>query len=1209
VIAGGGMSNAMGSNPTLNGCLFIGNSALSPYGDSDFGNVGGGMYNDNSSPTLNSCTFTSNQAVNGGGIYNRESTPTLTDCAFSGNSADDYGGGIMTLTDEPTINNLTIQENFAPFGDGGHIQDTHVDLQGDLNLEAGSLQSQLGQFDGFGRINLDLGTKLVVVGGTSVITTDINGPGDIEIDAGAQLIIENDAVVNLSGSSECNPDPNIGGHITVEGSLVVRGNATLMNSDVDVKLLDTEGANDIQYNNIRLMEASTGFGGEFFAGGTATIKCNTIVSEGDRYLDLDPDPDSNDRPTITNNKITVIIKEGTLGSRGTLLELRAADYDCGEPSNPNCWSGAYQVSPNSPGFTEDPSENWVLEKLFLDPNAKLNLTNRQGFEFQDFNDPNILSDVETVYVKELVLSPNSVLNTAMQTLYYQRLVDPCGVELVRDPNNPFAPLANGSRFQDIPVLGFSLAVIAMDDTTAPPHNEFDIRVRRRIRDPNDVQPESCIRYIDPDPSSCLEGSIERIDDDPNIPADACGVMEMRTQALDRESASSVAAKGCFARAGDEDITIKFEYMFLEDPYNEAEIIVYLSDKPEVGDGLVEVARIRPPAPGRPGSIGSGEFAVFSGTFYRGDLNFTRGTYVELELRGTSTRCWIDNWDPAVYCLTICGDYNLDLKVLVVDYLILLAEFGLAPVPDHKKCLDIVTDGIINADDLMAWNVGGAKNRCILQGASASATDEGAIDEALSSIVQLKTQDTNEPESLLICGKPPWGSGAYVPSYLYRIDGNTVDVTETESDGRLLTDRYSNIYQINGDLGLIRRDTATVVITPKKNINYGDSKVSVGFHNLDSDPETEGFLLADAVFHPDDPNTVYVVPVLVDPNDGNCPYMAAAKLELTGAGNYDLRELYGKNPAEESAPIPRDCNNVIRFVYDRDVQHLHEIEIDSDGNSLFILSCVFGDDPDGRNDNNWILIYEEARGNDSEIRVLLSDANEGDPNITGPTAMVVSSFDEKLYLASSAAAPNDSNNLMTEVYCLPITRDPDTNEANGLDFENIDIVRINCPAPDMDICDNSELCEPNSLVSVITSMAENPVDGELYVTGFTAPKFKEEAVFSSGAVGFFTTPILAVLPAGSTEPVEATEITNCDLTLPLSIVSTVEKCGGADIYVDGIVDQKDFAILAWYWLESNCAVLDDCEGADLEPEAQPDGDVDMADLGVLAEHWLETGCPE
>ena len=55
-----------------------------------------------------------------------------------------------------------------------------------------------------------------------------------------------------------------------------------------------------------------------------------------------------------------------------------------------------------------------------------------------------------------------------------------------------------------------------------------------------------------------------------IPAGAGGVMDMRTQASDWTQPTSIAAKGAFARAGDEDITVAFEYLFIDDTSTNAE---------------------------------------------------------------------------------------------------------------------------------------------------------------------------------------------------------------------------------------------------------------------------------------------------------------------------------------------------------------------------------------------------------------------------------------------------------------------------------------------------------------------------------------------------------------------------------------------------------------------------------------------------------------
>jgi hypothetical protein len=115
---------------------------------------------------------------------------------------------------------------------------------------------------------------------------------------------------------------------------------------------------------------------------------------------------------------------------------------------------------------------------------------------------------------------------------------------------------------------------------------------------------------------------------------------------------------------------------------------------------------------------------------------------------------------------------------------------------------------------------------------------------------------------------------------------------------------------------------------------------------------------------------------------------------------------------------------------------------------------------------------------------------------------------------------------------------------------------------------------------------------------------------------FYKPYLAAVPYDS-NTAEAVPLSdsdpNNDLSLPVSIVWTgplvEEKCGGADLDGSGDVSFPDFAILAWYWLDSDCASSSDCSGADLEPESIPDGDVDIKDVAVFVLHWLETGCTD
>jgi len=55
----------------------------------------------------------------------------------------------------------------------------------------------------------------------------------------------------------------------------------------------------------------------------------------------------------------------------------------------------------------------------------------------------------------------------------------------------------------------------------------------------------------------------------------------------------------------------------------------------------------------------------------------------------------------------------------------------------------------------------------------------------------------------------------------------------------------------------------------------------------------------------------------------------------------------------------------------------------------------------------------------------------------------------------------------------------------------------------------------------------------------------------------------------------------------------------DIVCPDGVNSLDFAVLARYWHEADCAALNDCNGADIDLS----GGVDFGDFGALAESWL------
>lgn len=62
---------------------------------------------------------------------------------------------------------------------------------------------------------------------------------------------------------------------------------------------------------------------------------------------------------------------------------------------------------------------------------------------------------------------------------------------------------------------------------------------------------------------------------------------------------------------------------------------------------------------------------------------------------------------------------------------------------------------------------------------------------------------------------------------------------------------------------------------------------------------------------------------------------------------------------------------------------------------------------------------------------------------------------------------------------------------------------------------------------------------------------------------------------------------------------------ADASIDGVVNFRDFTILASRWLDDDCGYADEwCDGADLDWSSK----VDIDDLVTLVKQWLEGTSP-
>ncbi|QOJ14699.1 MAG: hypothetical protein HRU75_08630 [Planctomycetia bacterium] len=966
----------------------------------------------------------------------------------------------------------------------------------------------------------------------TVLRGRITGTGQIAIDPGARLAIRGGGLVDLSGNTPgaiCE-DPALSqlwGQIAVDGTLLVE-DATVQNSKVEVTLADLLGQPQIVHNDIRLLDsvqagpAARAFGGEFFVRSGATIRCNVITSFGDRYLDLDPDP-QNRNPNIYDNLIRVIITQGANGPRGELLELRTQDRDHGIGGGT---SGAYPLAA-SPGY----DDAFALDVLEVRPGAKVNLTNRQGFVFQPPGSPY----PEAMYVRQLILRENAVLNLGLQRLYYQSIVVEAGAQIV-----------------DIPVLGFSLKVIAMEDAT-----EFDVRVRMRRRDPADEQPLA---------PPFREGSITRVaapippgEQNPiGDPANHGMLMRTRDEGAGSLNAASVAAHGAFARAAEADVVVAFRYRFvtptIQSGSGAGELVVYLSDDPELRDAsrlpepgyaarFTEIARVRPPAdPTRPGGLASGEFATFYGTFPRGLLNFTRGTYVELELRGNDAAVLIDDWDPQIYCFA-CADLNGSQGVDPLDYLVLLSETGssLDPLdPDaNRPCLDagVTGDRYVDLNDLLSWDTW-------LNGSQLNACGVGGIAGGCGGPATPVTGLTSE--GLIVAGKP---NGAGFEDRLFttslagacsgpaRLPASESDPSACHrSNGRLVRDSAGVLFQIHANQGLIRLDTAQAALAPGVDVStpIAGATVRVGMQLTGPSPyggiDFVGVPLLDVAFHPADNDVVFVAPVVVtepgDPQGLGRPYKAAAKLRLLGGGAFDVLEVYGTNPADPASGVSVNASGFGEIVFEPDFTRVREIEVDDRGN-VFVLATQY------LNQNDYLLIYTEGDGNASRrvinLASALPSAGLGGARLRGPAQMLVAqTAADRLYLAQSVY--EDASEIVRVSRCQ-ITRSGDA--ATGVSLHSVlDLSATAAAQGDVGF----------GYAAQLASMVEHPSDGRIFAAGYVQPVVPRDLsvtdplylqMFGPGA-GLASRAWLAEFGAAQAGAVNATALSCHSLALPLSI---------------------------------------------------------------------------
>jgi hypothetical protein len=1065
-------------------------------------------------------TITNGQADYGGAIRCVNADPQILTCVITGNTAANHGGGFYLDGSMATIADCVISNN-SP--DGIWIESGTAGLAGAIGLVSNDLA-------GGGTLQLQNDANLEMQG--SNIYCSLSGPGTIHSPIDSKLVIGGDAIINLSDPN----DPNAKGTIICDGQLQVKEEVQISSAHMVITVASIEN-NAVISNNLVTVNRIAPYG-QFFVEPNVVVSDNVIHADGDRYMNHDPLVSAGG---LVNNVISVTVTEGVDQAHGGLLELRGKDGYVSHSCPPEQF--LCQVPPGT--IPDWDINTWTLERLELITGAKLNLTNRSIYQAP--YDPG--SEDEVLYVRELILRENSVLNTGYNRVYYETLVKEAGAITT-----------------DEPLVGFSLTNIALDDET-----EFIIRVTHN-------------NFEDPADPGNNRIHVEQVF---GIPFDPAGMMRM-CNLLDNNTGQVVnaRAKGLFATADEDEVLIKFEYLFEgSGPGAEmAELVVSLSDVPEMlehddpdrADHYLEVARLYVPPAGQDGSIGSESLGVFEKTVPTGGMNFIRGVRMELELVGPEGTCLLmNNWDPYVACI-YCGDVTGDFAVTPRDFLTVLGECGGLSSSTNQQgqalyCLDgaFCADGFLSAADLSVsdweeWQISEGLvgslclDFCLDCGAGSGSGTSAASGFQTTSTAQYQTAGLGDLEGpILISGKRFDASGQdFMSDRLYEFDesfnfiGGPFAANNDRMNGKLVRDYEGQFYQTNLEEGLVRlSDNSTVIprgqgFAASSEPRHGQSAmVYIGFQ--DQGEDTWGRAVLDAAFDPE--GYVYVTPVVVVPDIADT-YVASAKLEIVPGETppYLVVEIY------DDPPLPN--NN-------QDRTNLREIEVDSEGNVYVINS--------GYTNNSDILWVYDANGN-------IRKCEMQDLGIYAPIGLCCSHYDgSRLYVASALCSPDAASAL---IHVLSTT---DLTLIQSIDVNN---------------------------VGHIADITEDPVTGSVWVVGFAMAQYMTSLPGNLSQMPQFYEPYLASVPYGSVGPVQATHISNAsDLALPLSIIWTgtdpsagtcwdAAECAGqpfGDATCDGSVNLADLLALKASFGKSAPWTPPECCA-----DSTQDGSVNLGDLLAL-----------
>jgi len=976
----------------------------------------------------------------------------------------------------------------------------------------------------------------------------------------------------------------LGGNISVSEAVHLNiANANLDLADIGVAgglgNLDVQGYCTIG-NNVTLSGANITIGegrADLAVYGNAILDGNVFNFSNDEiFFDTSV---GGSTPTFLNHSINIVLPEIVGSETGHILDCRSEDLECGNAVNPNCISGAFRVT-DPTKFSNTPNDNWVIESLRLKKNALANLTDRPDMVYYG-------PLGEGMYVEHLYLEPNAILNLGFQRLYYHHLyIVSSGGSYVEwlstdGPGDyPDGGFANGSQFKNVPLLGFPLEVIEMNDPTPHVNNETDVRISYILSNPKDLNVFN---------NALPRGEVELHKE---YVAVGDGAYRMATR-----DATSIQAMASFDRAGSETVHVDFQYKFCE--YDaDTMLTVWLCDYPDIhsvtGASKLKIATIKPAGSS---DCNSTDFKWFSGEFATADLNFlSYGVHVILELSGKDSTLIIDNWDPVIVCGLTCGDFTGDTLINAYDNLILLAQFGDSDL-GAQYCLDLNGDGFVDRNDLLQINdsldedlgsCGGYTPAPLMAPLMAplvapmgmSVVSEASVFDDVTDLVITGFgrgyEDTYGTEDMFFARNYAFNDSGVLLGEPNEISCPGIECVPVNA--RLVTDGSGDIFQINNKYGLIHQESNTALFLPSDTKTFGYDDVQIGI------VDATGYSITDVVFDPNDPDIVYVTPVMITPFGDNDPYPAVAQLSLSGYmedPNYTVTMVYGGDPNESSEIIetPYSDPNFTTLVYLPDYYRIQEVALDDKGHLLVLTNQYI-------NEEHYIIVYDATSGALVDTVDIYDASNNA---LNNPTSLTYSKYDDRIYLANTrydtSGIPNDNYNTIFYFDNNDLTNGDDSlNEPNEIEIHF------------------TVISDPNRMEPYLCDIAVDPVSGTLFAAGFRMPydaylnAILEEPESMSTSDPLFATPYLAVIDSGITT-VTVDDIlheSDNDLALPLSLIWV--GCS-LDANIDGIsscsVDYKDFGVLAASW-----GIVD--ADADIDGSG---GIINIDDLAIMAIEWL------